>query len=220
MMLETLGSGVRPWFVTLSYSPDALPQSAEEAMTLAVRFPRYIRRQSLAVRYFMSTELGSLTNRLHHHLIIWCRWTAALSYIRTRERLQKAWKNGYVWADSVKSGSGLAYAAKYAQKDQGKYSWSRFPMLGRPGVEIFERQVLANHSVRPYKSRSTMPAFLRVSVLGKPQEIRVPEPDIERLCSKLGVPYAPVKETDKWLEGGPDCIDFLSGRPSLGSVNN
>lgn len=58
------------------------------------------------------------------------------------------------------------------------------------------------HESRPFLSRRSVPSFIEVNVLGKTAQVRIPEPDIERFCEKMGVPYAPEYEGKKFLVSG------------------
>ena len=115
MQLEAASNPCWPLFFTLTYSDENLP-SLEEASGKARRFPQYIRRRGFHIRYFLCTELGDQTARVHHHGVCWIpEWDQISSYGIDQIK-EKVWPYGFSDFSRVRKVGAFRYVAKYVQK--------------------------------------------------------------------------------------------------------
>lgn len=149
-----------------------------------------LRKRGLRPRYFLVTELGSKTQRVHHHAILWLGGVSRYSNRGVLELFIKCWPEGRLDWQWVHTRRALGYTTKYVMKEH-HYQWSKRPMLGRPGVATWERYVREHHASVGYDNAETVPGWMTVSVLNESTTVRIPSNDFKRLCSDLGVCYTP-----------------------------
>ena len=132
--------------VHLSYAPEWLPESEEEARKIVARYLRrlaYLRKKRglEPLKYLCVTQVGRKKNgshRLHHHILInggldrdevEALWWAVKE---TRDR--EAVMYGYANADRLKPGKlGIAQMAGYMVQDSaGKKHWTQSQNLEKP----------------------------------------------------------------------------------------
>ena len=137
---ETQYSNSVPYFVTLTYDNESLPENGVNKEDLQLFFKRL--RQNLVrkfnytdkVRYFAVSEYGKNTHRAHYHIILW-NMPATYSDISILHVIQDAWSvkdrvydrdsKRYVWQLIKRIGfcyvkpcnvGGIQYVMKYMRK--------------------------------------------------------------------------------------------------------
>ena len=154
MMLETAATGIQPIFLTLTYATEVEVDRLVKNLQL---FIRAIRRRGIAVRYFLTTERGSLNGRLHHHGVLWSKVLNSHSSLKRKEIPDSCWRHGFVQCSMVRKPTAMKYVAKYVQK-QGEerlpYTWSRKPVIGRAGVDAWRVVVEQMCKREAYPNRS------------------------------------------------------------------
>lgn len=115
----------KPWFITLTYDNEHLPDagvSVRDVQLFLKRFRINMERHGYVerVRYVAVGEYGKNTHRAHYHLLVWnlSSYTSnqyrELSYL-----LQKSWNKGFLMHRLVdlKDDNCFYYTAKYLKKD-------------------------------------------------------------------------------------------------------
>jgi hypothetical protein len=146
----------KTYFVTLTYGRDQMGVSDHINATILTysdvqKFLKKIRfRLGTKFRYFVSGEYGSLNDRAHWHMLLFCK-EAIVPDIKLNERIeQKDWDHGYSqW--KVANYKHAFYAAKYCLKSDkfdSEYHYSMQPALG---TEWFQRyaQSFVEHGLAP-----------------------------------------------------------------------
>ena len=117
-------ASVNSFFVTLTYNDDNLPDKVK--LNDVQKFFKRLRKKCepkkvgdipnkryVALKYFLTSEYGSLRNRPHYHAIV-------LNVIplsgTPQEAIEAAWPHGFVYIGTVTSSS-CRYVLKYIQKD-------------------------------------------------------------------------------------------------------
>lgn len=139
------------WFTTFTYRNETLPKTREEAMLQWRAFLKKLERKlGYKVRFYTTTENGSITNRLHWHSLLFGIDSTQNTETLT-ELLADCWNKGFI---SVKPATGteFSYVSKYVTKDtdvlKTKDSWktittcSKRPSLGANGVSVRLRSFL------------------------------------------------------------------------------
>jgi hypothetical protein len=212
MMLEAAAHTDWPYFVTLTYREETLPKITD-ASAKARRFAQYAKRKNFQCRYFICTELGERTARVHHHGIVWLEGFNALSQAEIDRTKLALWPYGHSQIVPCRSARAIGYVAKYVQKPDkfGErennervrgYQWSRRPELGAEKIIAWRAHVRAQHAVNPFTQTRKIPAYIRANVLGQASTIRVPDADLTRMYQELGVQSYEPEET-RLLEGVP-----------------
>ena len=216
MQLEAASNPCWPLFFTLTYSDENLP-SLEEASGKARRFPQYIRRRGFHIRYFLCTELGDQTARVHHHGVCWIpEWDQISSYGIDQIK-EKVWPYGFSDFSRVRKVGAFRYVAKYVQKQDRfppgvrGYQWSRRPELGAGGVEMWRDVVLDCRRNRRAGASTVfrVPNRIVLNVLNEPVRIRIPDADVARLSSELGVLAEEPRLNGKLLGDPTRCTNYL-----------
>ena len=118
LLLEAVSNPSWPFFITLTYSDERVP-SIQEASGYARRFPQYLREQGLTVRYFLCTELGSKTSRVHHHAICWIpQWNGYSDKTLFQMDRSKIWPYGHSSVSAIRKVGAFRYVTKYVQKSR------------------------------------------------------------------------------------------------------
>lgn len=105
-----------PLFITLTYSPETLPEHGTLVKKHLQDFIKRLRSMveyhtpKQKIRYFAVGEYGSQTLRPHYHAIIY-----NLDLSLGENLIQKCWKNGHVQVGLVKKG-GMRYVTGYTLK--------------------------------------------------------------------------------------------------------
>ena len=194
--MEAAYNPVWPYFLTLTYSNENLPDDQEEAEREITLFLKRIRK-SLNIRYFNVTEHGKKRGRIHHHTIIWpskiTRPNVSMTTRVVNYEVEKAWKNGFVYVLPIatnRSVNGFSYVAKYCTKGQ-KIRYSQGPMLGDKFKKAYADYCKRRHEKRKYRYPHELPLCRRMIVLGETKKVYVPWPTIRSVAQDLGVQYAP-----------------------------
>ena len=218
MLLEAASNPSWPYFFTLTYNEENIP-TIEEASSKARRFPQYVRRTGATIRYFICTELGDQNKRVHHHGVCWIPAWNRYTIRQILDKRAKVWPYGFSDFSLVRTVGAFRYVAKYIQKQDRfpsgvrGYQWSRRPELGARGVEAW-RSALHNAGWTRGGDGGTsigirIPNRIKLNVLNKLTEIRIPDNDLRRLYSELGVPSQEPVLNGKIL-GAPDsCENYL-----------
>lgn len=122
MILETLSSDHPPYFVTLTYAPEHLPDSDvfEGGQVHKEEMQKFLKRlrKHLRFRYFAVGEYGDKSKRAHYHLIIWPSTPpqyVGLEYYDVELFIRSCWKFGHVMIGPAEIGS-FSYVAHYVTK--------------------------------------------------------------------------------------------------------
>lgn len=123
--LETQLYDSKPWFITLTYDDEHLPQSGVQVRHVQLFMKRFrinLERAGYTskLRYCAVGEYGKNTHRPHYHLLVWnlnCFDTKA--YTEVSSILDNSWKFGYNMHRLVDPSNDKAfyYTAKYLRKD-------------------------------------------------------------------------------------------------------
>lgn len=135
-------------FVTLTYSPEELPEDMSLDPSHTLNFIKKLRKRlhPRKIRYFLVGEYGEETQRPHYHLAIFN------TYPQDQEDIEQAWNKGHVMVGTLTHDS-AQYIAGYVTKkltqpdNEKNYEWreqhdmllgNRFPeyarMSNRPGI--------------------------------------------------------------------------------------
>lgn len=221
MTLENFGLNYRPLFMTMTYTPEDLPDNYAECLKVVQKFIKRLRKKEYSVRYFMATENGDKNGRLHQHAIMWIPELAHLSPLDRWYELWKTWGHGRLEAQEVQSTGAFYYTAKYILKnlvkyemDQSRwnrregafempgrlYTWSNKPSLGRKGVERWKELVRLLDVNKP------PPNWFNMFVLGKLKKCYIPRKDyVTFVQGELGIDLSPNLSLD--FKGKPADID-------------
>ena len=220
-MAEASSNPNWPLFVTLTYKNETLPESDEQTRHVLRLFWQTLRNYGMVFRYFVATEKGSLSSRLHHHAVVWANEPEAMAL-----GIYRFWGKQVADDDNpigktdvqvARSASGLGYIAKYCSKG-AIYQWSR--KLGHKAYEGWKRVVTARHEQNPYGSMAEIPCKFNANVLNEFISVRIPQNVFVKTASDLGVPYAPVKNDAESIvrlrfpgvPNGPLDMDFIKGK--------
>lgn len=148
-------------FLTLTYDDEHLPKTQKENRSNIKSFIRRLRDIGVKVRYLGCGERGSLTNRIHGHLICF-GWHPLFSMIDCQfwslgkdgdrlfhsDYLDSLWMNGRVLFGDC-SFQSIAYVARYTTKKIGDNQdsfliWSNRPGLGRQYFDA-NKEKIAEH---------------------------------------------------------------------------
>lgn len=110
MVLESREYGDKQSFITLTYSPENVPNALDK--THLQKFLKRLRKYiaPVKVRYFAVGEYGDQTWRPHYHLILF-----GLDPIEAQEAVQNCWSFGFVQVGTVTKHS-ISYCASYVSK--------------------------------------------------------------------------------------------------------
>ena len=115
MMLEAASNPCWPFFFTLTYSDQYVP-TTEKASDKARRFPQYCRESGYTIRYFICTELGDATKRIHHHGICWIPEWDRLTHSQIQSLRERVWPYGFSDFSRCRKIGAFRYVAKYVFK--------------------------------------------------------------------------------------------------------
>lgn len=129
----------RTLFVTMTYSSDNLPSSRDEAFNDVRAFIKSVSRNIVEKpRYYLTSENGSTTGRLHYHMLLF-GFPLHVGLEKVTESVRKCWHRGFVYVKYC-SNKDFNYVSKYVTKDTDPYknvhSWktiqssSKRPPLG------------------------------------------------------------------------------------------
>lgn len=197
----------RPMFFHGTFAPEFLPDDDDGAVRLNQLWLKRVRRR-FPVRFFSAIEHGSASGRVHTHSLMWIPAVVTIGDRNVRRHLQEQWIYGRSEVAPCRTRASFSYCAKYAVKG-GRYTFSRNPGVGAPGIQRWRERIERVHSLRKFKHRDDLPAFHRCQVLGTTQVIRIPESAVKRACLELGVQYAP----DDLTEYQRYAVQFL-GAPT------
>lgn len=146
IQLANANFGAQDYAVHLTYSPENLPESTEEAQRIAKLFLQRVARRRIALglpplKYLMITQTGEKkdgTHRLHHHIMMngglprdeiedmWWK----VKGTKTTEPVMYGWAN----VDRLKPNkTGIASMAGYMARDSaGKKRWTQSKNLTKP----------------------------------------------------------------------------------------
>lgn len=114
------------YFITLTYDEDNIPMCIEEKNGVFSQHPCFDKKQvvnffkrlrknyGISFRKFLTCEYGKLGNRPHYHILIWLDNDIGLTHFK--KMIESTWPFGFVQV-SMSSDARIAYAAKYALKD-------------------------------------------------------------------------------------------------------
>lgn len=149
-------------FITLTYSPEHLPQDEglhhEHFQAFMKRYRKYI--QPKKIKFYMCGEYGEQLGRPHYHAIIFGHQFSDFENIgknlKTSATLEKLWGKGFVTIGTVTYESS-AYVARYIMKkitgDEGKHHYKKGLVNPETG-EITEIEIQPE-----YNRMSTRPAI-------------------------------------------------------------
>lgn len=191
MRLEGFYSPNTTYFVTLTYSPEHLPDSDKyPAGNLSKddyqKFLKRLRKNAkhhygiTGIRYFGVGEYGDKSQRAHYHFILYN--LSSNPYV-SEELVKSAWKLGFVqirpWSPS--DDGAMDYTAGYVLKkmttekdfSDGRHpefsTWSRKPALGSPAISAFARRLFKNNLMPSAFSASEMVLLKRVYGISLPK---------------------------------------------------
>lgn len=123
--LETQCYDCRPWFITLTYDNNHLPEkgvSIDEVQRFLKRLRINLVRSGFnkRIRYVLVGEYGKNTHRPHYHAILWNIGAKThKQYLQLVDILDKSWNNGFIQHRIINPENDKAfyYTAKYLKKD-------------------------------------------------------------------------------------------------------
>lgn len=116
VQLETVGHGGRVWLVTLTFREEQADES--DAYKLVQLWLKRLRdhigrKDGGLIRYTCVSELGSRSNRLHYHLVVY-------SSAEVKWRMFAKWEHGFSRFKLVSGLEAARYIMKYLSKGHGK----------------------------------------------------------------------------------------------------
>lgn len=158
------------------------------------------RSERVKLRYFLTGEYGSNTNRPHYHMLLFNH--PVLTEMELYELINRSWKNGFSYIGSVTEAS-IAYVAKYLLKGSVTPEGCEEPfsfMSKRPGigVEYIERMQDWHHQdvermyvVKPGGVKQGLPRYYKEKIYSEntkikyaeSQKLKMDQEDNERLYS-------------------------------------
>ena len=138
-------------FITLTYSPEHLPQDQSVHKEHLTKFFKDLRRRldyhyGMKFRYFACGEYGDKKNRPHYHALIFgYDFPDKILYTKTQngdllfisEELDKVWKKGYCFIGQVTFQS-AAYVARYVMKKRKGDPDNVDPKTGKTNAEYYQ----------------------------------------------------------------------------------
>lgn len=124
LMHEALLHPGAAWFITLTYSPENLPENGSlQPADCQLFFKRFRKKQRNRIRYFLCGEYGEVTDRPHYHAIILGAPLLDKRHIGDRngfpvwtsQLLESTWEHGLVDVTSV-TWKTASYVAGYVTK--------------------------------------------------------------------------------------------------------
>ena len=109
--------GSQTLFTTLTYAEENLPDSRESAFNDVRAFIKKLGRtwNKSSIRYYLASENGTQTGRLHYHMLIFGVLPEDLT-LPPQKEIEKLWKKGFSHTEYAGAGA-FRYACKYVTKD-------------------------------------------------------------------------------------------------------
>lgn len=209
MALEQYGKKYRPFFVTLTYATEYLPDNPADCKKLVQKWLKRLRpKLEHNLRYFMVTETGTKKGRLHNHLLIWNEDLAKMSLYDQWHLLWSTWGMGRLESVPIRVSGGFWYVAKYITKNltndpekaqnwnrragmhnrKGRlYSWSNRPKLGNSGINRWKELIKDWDSVDQLP-----PNNFQFPMFGKLHKVFIPKDEFNRTVKEMGYIYHPL----------------------------
>lgn len=174
LLLEQVSQEKPPRMLTLTYRDEST--FSENNVSLYVRS---IRRRGDKLRFFGTSERGTKTGRLHHHMILWSDVD--------KETLTARWPHGFVGAASVRSVGGFSYVAKYAAKDAGVFGFRYSQGIGAEAAKHWQDEMKFRWLCGEYNLGKMPLPYASFIVMGRKRIIWLPENRYREVLRDLGV---------------------------------
>lgn len=149
-------------FITLTYSPDYITDDPKQQRNDYRAFLKQVARTTgYKPRYYICSEYGSKTKRLHYHVLLFgflrrflgLETPFPLAWLTNK--IERSWKRGFVKI-KIAEGKDLTYVSKYVTKDSfddcvSFTACSKRPALGLNGITDETRSYLNRRLNNPLR---------------------------------------------------------------------
>lgn len=189
-MLEQVSAADWPRFLTLTYKDEGDFDASKMGVWV-----RSLRDSGFRCRYFGTSERGTRTGRLHHHVLYWGEGDDDI--------LRSRWRHGFVGMRHVFSAGAFAYVAKYTHKALTVEGGTRYSKsIGGEAAAHWADEMKFRWQVGEYHKGKLPLPYAVFNMQGQRQKIWIPENRYKSLLRDLGVftetPRVKSKDYEDW----------------------
>lgn len=223
-------------FITLSYDEDHIPVDHEDLIEQFKLFMKRIRKKVPKIKYMASHEYGTLTQRPHHHVLIF-GWsptemvkhsTSKKGYpLFISKEVSKEWKKGfhsigdanektayYIASYSLKKSKDEKYRSDTGEIVKDSFSCSKHTGIGKEYFEKNYKQMIDSQSLLPRYYQKLLlkidPAYSMISESQKMDSIRIRTP--QEILNKFIYDHAKQSLSDSNFRSNPLNDPLFAGQ--------